>query len=256
MYNTVQTRKCNALITVCLTPGRQYQISGVRPPNGDTSRPAKGQGGVETTRSPHPVETNRDRPRPQQTMADHTIIKHPLEECVSDGNLSDLDPQGRTSLDLILTLIGDLRFRRDQIEGTCARYFLLVDSSVVQNLCASAHIDCDKLRDHVRRLECGDANESGVILDDLQSSFAFLAGNGLSSSAQASLLDAQLKSDSDMERARFSANRDAATDAEKEARELQIQNVRNGPATPRRFAPLMKSEGRGLRQIERESKRG
>jgi hypothetical protein len=189
-------------------------------------------------------------------MADPTIIKHPLEECVSDGNLSDLDQQGRVSLDLILTLIGDLRFRKDRIEGTCARYFLLVDSSVVQNLCASAHIDCDKLRDHVRRLECADVNESGVILDDQQSSFAFLAGNGSSSRAHASLLDAQLKSDSEMDRTRFSANHDATTNAEKQPRELQYQTTPNGPATSRTSAALMKSDGRGARQIEREGKRG
>jgi hypothetical protein len=104
-------------------------------------------------------------------MSDPLIIKHPLEECVSSGDICDLDLQGRNSLDLIMTMIGDMRFRRDSINGTCAQYFLLVDISMLQNLCVSAHIDCDKLCDHIRRYECAETSESKAVSDNRQNGF-------------------------------------------------------------------------------------
>src|SRR5579863_8519821 len=113
-------------------------------------------------------------------MTDPVIIKHPLEECLSFGNLSDLDLRGRDSLDLIMTMIGDMRFRSDSIQGTCARYFLLIDLSVIQNLCVSAHINCDKLRDYIRRCDSIEGGESRRVSDDRQTALSFLKENKLS----------------------------------------------------------------------------
>lgn len=102
------------------------------------------------------------------------LIKHPLEECVSSGNLNDLDLKGRTSLDLIMDMISDLRFRRDGIKGICARYFLFINTSVIQGLCVSARIDCDKLREHVRKFDQGEESETKTTLDTAQTAFPFL----------------------------------------------------------------------------------
>jgi hypothetical protein len=106
-------------------------------------------------------------------MSDPLIIKHPLEECVRFGNICDLDLHGRNSLDLIMTMIGDMQFRSDSINGTCARYFLLVDLSILQNLCVSAHIDCDKLRDHICRCDRVEVDKSNAIYHDRQTGFLF-----------------------------------------------------------------------------------
>jgi hypothetical protein len=57
------------------------------------------------------------------------IIQHPLDRFSFSGNLGDLDRTGRVAVDQLMTMIGDMRFRKDSIWGTCARYFLLIDLS-------------------------------------------------------------------------------------------------------------------------------
>lgn len=123
------------------------------------------------------------------------IIKHPLDQCVNVGSLDDLDSQGRLSLDLIMTMIGDMRFRADRIEGTCARYFLLVDLSVLRSLCASAHLDCDKVRHYIRRFDTTDTQESGPSPDVPQADFHFPIENNEPSSGQEFLSRTRLDSD-------------------------------------------------------------
>src|SRR5579863_836598 len=129
-------------------------------------------------------------------MTDPVIIKHPLEECLSFGNLSDLDLRGRDSLDLIMTMIGDLRFRSDSIQGTCARYFLLIDLSVVRNLCISAHINCDKLRDYIRRCDSTEGGESRPVSDDRQTALSFFKEKRPGEGSKDSQVEARLTSDS------------------------------------------------------------
>lgn len=123
------------------------------------------------------------------------IIKHPLDQCVNFGSLDDLDSQGRLSLDLIMTMIGDMRFRADRIEGTCARYFLLVDLSVLRSLCASAHLDCDKVRHHILRFDTTDSQESVPTPDVPQTDFHFPIENNEPSSGQEFLSRTRLHSD-------------------------------------------------------------
>ncbi len=178
-------------------------------------------------------------------MANPLIIKHPLEEYVSSGNISDLDQQGRNSLDSIMTMIGDLRLRKGSIEGTCARYFLFVDLSVLRNLCASAHIDCDKLREYIRRFDCADVGESEAVSDDPQTAFPFVREEGPRTSAQDPPSQAQLPSESDTELTRLPAKSVAmAIDNARPPHELQIRNPAHGPASPQASAAQTMSDKR------------
>jgi hypothetical protein len=73
-----------------------------------------------------------------------------------------------------MTMIGDMRFRKGKIEGTCAQYFLLVDTLVLQHLCVSAHLNCDKLRDYIRRFDSEESDESRSVADTRQTPLPFL----------------------------------------------------------------------------------
>jgi len=131
-------------------------------------------------------------------MIDRLIIKHPLDECVNAGNLSDLDLPGRISLDLIMTMICDLRFCIGRIEGTCARYFLLVDLSVLHSLCASANLNCDKVRHYIQQFDCVEPDEPKAIAAIKQASFQFLNNEGSETNDQDLPREAQLELESDL----------------------------------------------------------
>lgn len=84
------------------------------------------------------------------------IIQHPLDRFSFSGNLGDLTREGRTSLEQLMTMIDDMRFRTDSVWGTCARYFLLIDLSWFPQLCFSSQIQWEKLRDHLWLYERGE----------------------------------------------------------------------------------------------------
>ncbi|HKV04992.1 MAG TPA: hypothetical protein VJO53_07790 [Candidatus Acidoferrales bacterium] len=106
-------------------------------------------------------------------MDDQRVIKHPLDRFAFSGTVGALDREGRESLESLMLLIGDMRFRSGTVEGTCARYFLLVDPTWVPKLCYSAHINCAKLREHLSHSEYEQAGASDLVPDVAQSSLPF-----------------------------------------------------------------------------------
>jgi hypothetical protein len=201
--------------------------------------------------------TNRYRP-PGLTnnMIDPIIIKHPLEECVSFGNISDLDLRGRNSLDLIMTMIGDLRFRNDRIEGTCARYFLLVDLSVIQHLCVSAHINSDKLRDYARRCDSLEGREPTNLSDGRRTDISSLAKERRGTRSQDSQFEARLPFESYLEQTELPGTNGAkAREATKLPHELPARHsspghVRPHPSTAHMMADR-RTNGRNGREVKR-----
>jgi hypothetical protein len=189
-------------------------------------------------------------------MVDPRVIKHPLEGCVTFGSIGDLDPQGRDSLDSIMTMIGDMRFRKDTIEGVCARYFLLVDLSVLQNLCAAAHLNFDKLQDYIRRCDCEGVDESTVASRVPQAVFPFAREEGAPTFAQDPFLKSQFPSESDMEQAGLPANGNGSMgEPPRTPHEMQIGNPSHGPAGPETSAAQMMSDKRGKRPSPSQGKR-
>ena len=89
-------------------------------------------------------------------MNSSRLIEHPLERFSLTGSLRDLDCTGRDATDKLMTMIDDMRFRKDSIWGTCARYFLLIDLSWFPQLCLSAQINSEKLRAYLWLCERGE----------------------------------------------------------------------------------------------------
>ena len=106
-------------------------------------------------------------------MGDLKIIRHPLDRFSFSGNMRDLDAAGRDSADQRLTMIGDMRFLKGTVRGTCARYFLLIDVSWFPKLCFSAHINCETLRAYLWRCESGQKDEIENTSDDAQTALPF-----------------------------------------------------------------------------------
>jgi hypothetical protein len=102
------------------------------------------------------------------------IVQHPLDRFSSTGGMGDLDATGRDSADQIMTMIGDLRFAKDNIRGTCARYFLFIDILWFSRLCLSAHVNCAQLRNYLWAVEQAEAAELENSFAESQASF-FLA---------------------------------------------------------------------------------
>jgi len=92
--------------------------------------------------------------------------------------MDSLDPAGQEAADQLLTMIGDFRFLKDDIRGTCAGYFLLVDLSWFPRLCFLAHINCEKLRDYLWRFERGNRAELQELFGEAQTVLPFLAEEG------------------------------------------------------------------------------
>ena len=65
------------------------------------------------------------------------VIRHPLDRFAFTGSLGDLDYAGRAAADHLMTMISDMRFRKESLWGICARYFLLVDLSRFPQFCSS-----------------------------------------------------------------------------------------------------------------------
>jgi hypothetical protein len=189
-------------------------------------------------------------------MIDPIIIKHPLEECVSFGNISDLDLRGRDSLDLIMTMIGDLRFRNDRVEGTCARYFLLVDLSVVQHLCVSAHINCDKLRDYARRCDSLEGRELIGGSDSRQTDTSLFAKERRKPRSQGSQFEARLPFESHVAPTEHPGTNGArAKNGAKSPHELPARNSPREPACPQPTTAQLMAERRTNVRNGREVKR-
>ena len=106
-------------------------------------------------------------------MDNFEIIQHPLDRFSLTGSMARLDARGRESADQLMTMIGDIRFCRGDIRGTCARYFVFIDTEWFCKLCLEAHIDSRKLRDYLWRVENKVANELLDTFDDPQTSFCF-----------------------------------------------------------------------------------
>jgi len=104
---------------------------------------------------------------------DHsTVIKHPLDAFSFSGGIGELDEDGRNALELIMMLIGDMRFRKGRIEGTCARYFLLIDNSWVPKNCFLARLNCTKMREYL--WQCDFAETDGIERHSENSQIALL----------------------------------------------------------------------------------
>jgi hypothetical protein len=106
------------------------------------------------------------------------ILQHPLDRFSFTGKMDSLDPEGQEAADQLLTMISDFRFLKEDIRGTCAGYFLLVDLLWFPHLCFLAHINCEKLRDHLRRCQGTSTEELQGLSDDAQTAFPFLAKEG------------------------------------------------------------------------------
>jgi hypothetical protein len=107
-----------------------------------------------------------------------TIVQHPLDKFSFTGKMESLDSTGRKAADQLLTMIGDFRFLKDDIRGTCAGYFLLVDLLWFPHLCFLANINCEKLRDYLWRGEGRNWKDSQKLFDDAQTALPFLANEG------------------------------------------------------------------------------
>jgi hypothetical protein len=109
------------------------------------------------------------------------LIEHPLDRFCFTGSLRDLDCTGRDATDKLMTMIDDMRFRKDSIWGTCARYFLLIDLSWFPHLCLSAQINSEKLRAYLRLCERGEIKH---IFDDAGTVVPFVRTRGQSIGTQ------------------------------------------------------------------------
>jgi hypothetical protein len=85
-----------------------------------------------------------------------TIIQHPLDRFSFTPGMAELDAKGKDAIDQLMTMMGDLQFRKDSVWGTYARYVLLVDTSLFPWLCFLAQINCEKLRAHLWGCEQGE----------------------------------------------------------------------------------------------------
>jgi hypothetical protein len=106
-------------------------------------------------------------------MDQFEIIQHPLDKFILTGSMADLDAVGKDSADQLMTMIGDMQFCKGDIRGTCARYFIFIDSAWFCKLCFLAHIDCRKLQTYLLCVDNGAANELSDAFDEPQTSFCF-----------------------------------------------------------------------------------
>lgn len=106
-------------------------------------------------------------------MAQFEIIQHPLDKFSLTGSMADLDGRRRDSADQLMTMIGDLQVCRNDIRGTCARYFFFIDRAWFWKLCLAAHIDFGKLHSYLLAIDNEETDKSHNTLDDPQASFCF-----------------------------------------------------------------------------------
>jgi hypothetical protein len=106
------------------------------------------------------------------------MIQHPLDRFSFTGKTESLDAAGREAADQLLTMIGDFTFLKEDIRGTCAGYFLLVDNSWFPHLCFLAHVNCETLRAYLWHFKAGNRHELPELFDDTQRVFPFLVEEG------------------------------------------------------------------------------
>jgi hypothetical protein len=112
-------------------------------------------------------------------MDNSKIIRHPLDRFSFTENVGNLDASGRDAAEKLMTMIGDMRFLKDIIWGTCARYFLLIDGSWFPRVCSSAQINSAMLRTYLLRVESGEEGECEPVADATQSIFLFPKNEGM-----------------------------------------------------------------------------
>jgi hypothetical protein len=101
------------------------------------------------------------------------LIQHPLDWLSLTGSMAGLDEIGRNAADQLLTMIGDMQFCKEDIRGTCARYFFFIDTEWFCKLCRAANLDCRKLHNYLLSMEKRAADDLDGALDDPQGSFCF-----------------------------------------------------------------------------------
>jgi hypothetical protein len=106
-------------------------------------------------------------------MNSFEMIQHPLDWLSLTGSMAGLDEKGRDSADQLLTMIGDLQFCKGDIRGTCAHYFLFIETEWFYKLCLAANIDFRKLQNYLLSIENEAAGELFDNLEDPQASFRF-----------------------------------------------------------------------------------
>ena len=111
------------------------------------------------------------------------IIQHPLDWLSFTGSMAGLDAMGRDAADQLLTMIGDMQFCKEDIRGTCARYFFFIDTEWFCKLCRAANIDCRKLQNYLLSMEKAAAGEPDDAFVDPQGSFRFPKYEELAASA-------------------------------------------------------------------------
>lgn len=101
------------------------------------------------------------------------IIRHPLDRFALTGSMAELDAKGRDSADQLMTMIGDMKYCKGDIRGTCARYFVFIDNTWFRDLCLAAHIHFGKLWNYLWCIDNGTADDSYDTFDDPQASICF-----------------------------------------------------------------------------------
>src|SRR3984885_1507278 len=114
----------------------------------------------------------------RQTMDNPEIIRHPLDRFSFTGNMGNLDAAGRDAAEKLMTMIGDMRFIKDTIWGTVARYFLLIDTSWFPQVCLLAQINSAMLRTYLLRVEKGKEGELENVAVAVQTDFSFPENDG------------------------------------------------------------------------------
>jgi hypothetical protein len=102
------------------------------------------------------------------------IIQHPLDRFSFSPSMADLDEEGKSAADQLLTMMGDMQFQKDSVWGTYARYVLLVDTSFFPRLCFLAQINGEQLRAHLWSCERGENSASERNLDQAELPFTVI----------------------------------------------------------------------------------
>ena len=93
--------------------------------------------------------------------------------------MADLDEEGKSAADQLLTMMGDMQFQKDSVWGTYARYVLLVDTSFFLRLCFLAQINGEQLRAHLWSCERGENSASGRNVDQAELPFTVIKNANL-----------------------------------------------------------------------------
>src|ERR1700688_3459092 len=101
------------------------------------------------------------------------IIQQPLAKVSITGSMDGLDARGRDSAEPLLALMRDRQCCKEDIRGSCARYFLFIENAWFYKLCSAARIDPEKLRNYLLGIDMEVTDKSYNACDDSQASFCF-----------------------------------------------------------------------------------